>query len=343
MDMTSDLQHDCPLWLESKPKKNKQRYKKKKEYVEKMQERKRRFDDAKAFLEENLHFRSVQEEESHNPLSPMQERKGRFDDAKAFLEEHLHFRSVQEEESDHPLSERIYEAKTCLEKNLSFKKILAFGTLKGKECHQRTLDKCSKNLVALLREGLPKSGLAWDRNDGSISLDDAASLTNWPVDTILQAVTPPPKQKIRLVVYEKIGERAERRIAALGGHFFVVRNPISCFEVCHERAIQMRELVHETPSAKEISSSGFISAMGRPGGVNFSIGSEERVEWRKMAPYEILVDVVTAVDQRVIFMENRISGVVFGLGKFDLVSGWYDGKIPYKFCSTRKKQKSVPK
>lgn len=276
MDMTS-LQQDCPQWLESKPKKKKQRYKKKKDYVEKMQEKKRRFDDAKAFLEENL----------------------------------------------------------------SFKKILAFGTSKGKEHHQRTLDKCSKDLVALLRKGLPDSGLTWDRNDGSVSLDDAATLTNWPLDTILQAVTPPPKQKIRLVVYEKIGEKAERRIAALGGHFFVVRNPIGCFGVCHERAIQMRELVHETPSAKEIRLSGFISAMKRPGGVNFSIGSEERVEWRKAAPSEIRVNVVTAVDQGVFFMENRISGVVFGLGKFDVVSGWYDGKISYEFCSARNKQKSL--
>ena len=236
--------------------------------------------------------------------------------------------------------ERIDGAKSFLEDNLTFKKVLAFGTSKGKEPHQRNLDKCSKDLVALLRKSLPDSGLTWDRNDGSVLLDDAAALTNWPLDTILQAVTPPPKQKIRLVVYEK-GKKAERRIAALGGHFFVVRNPIGCFGVCRERAFQMRELVHETPHVEEIRQSGFISAMKRPGGVNFSIGSEERVEWRKAAPSEIRVNVVAAVDQGVFFMENRISGVVFGLGNFDVKSGWYDGKISFDLCSARKKQKSL--
>ena len=53
----------------------------------------------------------------------------------------------------------------------------------------------------------------------------------------------------------------------------------------------------------------------------------ERVAWQESAPSQIRVSIATAVDQGVFCMENRISGVVFGLRKLDVKSGWYDGKI----------------
>ena len=68
--------------------------------------------------------------------------------------------------------------------------------------------------------------------------------------------------------------------------------------------------------------------MGRPGGVNFSLRDEDGVGigYRKNAMHEIHVDLETAIENGIKFLENRFSNIIFGAGKWD--QDWWDGKVP---------------
>ena len=86
-------------------------------------------------------------------------------------------------------------------------------------------ERLSRDVVKLLRGWLPDSGKPFDQNDGSLLLEDVVKLLKHSPERILKAILIQRGQKIRVVAFDKFNKhRKERRICALGGHFFLVKN-----------------------------------------------------------------------------------------------------------------------
>ena len=179
---------------------------------------------------------------------------------------------------------------------------------------------------------LPDSGKPFDQNDGSLLLENVAKLLKHSPERILKAILIQRGQKIRVVAFDKFNKhRKERRICALGGHFFLVKNPIGAFGVCLERAIKMQILVHETDSLSDIRRSDTLSCMNRPGGINTTVRVSKG--YRSKARWEIEIVVAMAVHDGVFVVENRISEVVYCLGEWNKERNWYDGSISFsRYC-----------
>ena len=193
---------------------------------------------------------------------------------------------------------------------------------------QKSLVTLSKRLVKLLRWDLPASGIPYNPYNGSASVAHVAKYLREKESDIEMAISD-GGDKPRLFLF-KLGNEGKRKICALGGHGFLVFSPLGNWPISKESAKSFPDLVHETASGEEIKESGFISAMDRFGGVNFTKG--KRGGYRKQAdclvkmkPEKLALAISLGWD----FFENRFSGLVFGAGKWSN-DGW-DGKIPEDF------------
>ena len=181
----------------------------------------------------------------------------------------------------------------------------------------------SKRLVKLLRWDLPASEIPYNPYDGSASVLDVARYLRADESDIEMAISDGSK-KPRLFLFQFGGKR---KICALRGHGFPVLCPLGNWPISKKSATSYPDLFHETASGEKIKESGFISAMDRFGGVNFTVGS--RGGYRNQADCLVKVEaknLVMAISLGLEFFENRITGLVFGAGRW-INDGW-DGIIP---------------
>lgn len=226
-------------------------------------------------------------------------------------------------------------AKDFLERNLVFKRVSDRVQNPYGKLPFSTGQKISKNIVALLRWKLPESGLVYSKIDGSVSIQAIAEHLGHSCSEVILASDPSYdfQKKERVVVLERISILGtELHGAAIGGHGFSVLNPPGHMLVGKEMAKALIPISHGTDQIRNIERSGFLSAMARPGGVNFS-SEEEREKYKKGSSHRILIDLSKAMKGGIDFFENRFSGIVFGSGKW-VGNGW-DGKIPLEFCEIK--------
>ena len=356
MDLETGFDYQCPKWLTKKspkPRQNK-RYLKKTSYILKQQQKEAERQEAEKQEagQEETGQPKVEQQEAEQPEAEQQESdqqesdqqdteqlKVQQEDQKKVDQEDVLTKFLENLSLERRASvakvvpswrHRFDAAKRTVGENIIFK--VPFNV---KETEEEADDTLSRNLVRLLRDWLPKSGKSYDKNDGSLLLADAAKLLRCSTEEIHKALVLTKGQKIRMMAYRKYSKyHSEDRILVLSGHFFPVKNPLGAFGVGIEAALQMRVLVHETSALADIKKSDFLSCMNRLGGVNLTVGRS--MGYRKSARYEIEIDVASAVSAGVFFIENRISGLVFGLGHWDKAQNWYNGKIPFsQFCTAK--------
>ena len=122
-------------------------------------------------------------------------------------------------------------------------------------------------------------------------------------------------------------------MAALGGHGFFVSCPPGHKEIEKTEVDFYTPLVHESAEGELIRKSGFLSAMRRKGGINFTVG--RRGGYRPNACSIAVIDaqqMANAIDDGCVFFYNTFSGLVFGAGKKDR-EGCLDGIIPKDYFS----------
>ena len=201
----------------------------------------------------------------------------------------------------------------------------------------RELESLSRKMVRLLRWDLPSSGLSFRKVDGSVNVAVLARYFRVKEEMVEKATSSDVgKGKRRMIVIEErvVGtKKKERRIAALGGHGFAVQSPPGHKIIEKETAGQFAPLVHETDARAEIERSGYLSAMHRAGGINFTI--REPGGYRPKANTIIAIhshQLVAAIETGLTFFHNPYSGLVFGVGKQNDDGSW-DGKIPLEFLT----------
>ena len=199
------------------------------------------------------------------------------------------------------------------------------------EADMTSLNRLSKKVVQLLRWDLPSSGLPYLPLDGSAHLTDVAKYFGIQEDAILFALSPEVGGKPRVMAYEVgLGDQQKKRICTLGGHGFPVHSPLGHCLISKQSASCYPDLIHETDKSEQIQNSGFVSAMSRFGGVNFSVGVHGG--YRSHANCLVTIqarELAHAIAGGWEFYENRFTGIVFGTGKWDR-DGW-DGRIPSCF------------
>ena len=92
-------------------------------------------------------------------------------------------------------------------------------------------------------------------------------------------------------------------------------------------------LIHETDAREKIEESGFLSAMRREGGINFT--SKQPGGYRLKANALVTLDaqqLKNAIESGIIFFYNEFSGLVFCVGE-KTENGTWDLKIPTKFLT----------
>ena len=184
----------------------------------------------------------------------------------------------------------------------------------------------SKRLVKLLRWDLPVSEIPYNLYDGSALVLDVARYLRADESDIEMAISE-GSGKPRLFLFQHGGKR---KICALGGHGFQVLSPLGNWPISKASAASYPDLVHETASGEKIKESGFISAMDRFGGVNFTVGS--RGGYRSQADCLVKIEaknLVLAISLGWEFFENRFTGLVFGAGRW--INDSWDGIIPESF------------
>ena len=127
--------------------------------------------------------------------------------------------------------------------------------------------------------------------------------------------------------------RIERRVAALGGHGFHVPHPQGHRLIDKEDIEIFAPLIHETDARENIEESGFLSAMRREGGINFT--SKRPGGYRPKAKTLVTLDaqqMKRAIESGLTFFHNEFSGLVFGVGK-KKENGTWDLEIPTKFLT----------
>ena len=124
----------------------------------------------------------------------------------------------------------------------------------------------------------------------------------------------------------------------LGGHGFQVFSPPGhCLvPVVHSGKFAITPLFHETTAVKAIRGANQLLCMGRPGGVNFH--PKVARGYRPNANFDMIIgdcQLYQALIDGIFFFENHFSSLVFGLGKWQQASGWWDGIIPLRYVEVR--------
>lgn len=216
-----------------------------------------------------------------------------------------------------------------LDKILIFKRILADPRPTRSELSSYEGKKISMRLAKILRDELPSSGLQYSCQDGSVDLSELAWFLDEEEEKIFFAtsVNFDKNGKKRFVVYEELNRGySVFRICALGGHFFRVFSPPGHYPIGRECAKLLGKVLHRSDAGSAIMQSRVLRAMKRPGGVNFSLG--DAPGYRDDASHLITVNLKDAIEVAD-FMHNRLSGLVFGLGRWKFDKSWWDGIIPY--------------
>ena len=201
----------------------------------------------------------------------------------------------------------------------------------------KSLEQFSRQLVKLLRWDLPSSGLTFNQNDGSVNVAHLAQHFRVTQSALVEATSSDVgKGKRRMIAFEErvIGtNRIERRVAALGGHGFHVPHPQGHRLIDKEDIEIFAPLIHETDARENIEESGFLSAMRREGGINFT--SKRPGGYRPKAKTLVTLDaqqMKRAIESGLTFFHNEFSGLVFGVGK-KKENGTWDLEIPTKFLT----------
>ena len=201
----------------------------------------------------------------------------------------------------------------------------------------RSLEHLSRQLVTLLRWGLPSSGITYHENDGSVSVSHLAQHFQVTPSVLVKATSPDAgRGKRRMIAFEEriVGtNRTETKLAALGGHGFHVPNPQGHKLIDKEDAKLFAPLIHETDAREQIEKSSFLSAMRREGGINFT--SKRPGGYRPRADTLVTMDekqLSSAIKSGLTFFFNEYSGLVFGVGKKKPNGAW-DLEIPVEFLS----------
>ena len=201
----------------------------------------------------------------------------------------------------------------------------------------RELKPLSKQMVRLLRWNLPSSGLTFRETDGSVDVAILARYFRVEEERVVEATSSDVGNgKKRMIVIEQQvagTKKGERRIAALGGHGFFVPLPPGHIIIDKEAAGEYSPLLHETDAREKIQKSGYLSAMDRIGGVNFTIRNPGG--YRPKANTIIAINthqLVDAIENGLTFYYNQFSGLVFGVGK-QIEDGSWDGKIPLDYLT----------
>ena len=119
----------------------------------------------------------------------------------------------------------------------------------------------------------------------------------------------------------------ELRIAAVGGQGFHVFAPPGHVKVGSEIAKDICPLIHESDQMPAITSSKVLSSVKRPTGINFS--AKVKGNYRPSASHELKISndkMQSLVKQGYDFFENRFSGLVYGLGRWQ--KDWWENWIP---------------
>ena len=230
-----------------------------------------------------------------------------------------------------------YSAFTFLEENFPCKIVLRDASAPA--CvSDHNIQKLSRDVVRLLRWDLPKTGISFSCLDGSAIIGDVANHLRVPVETLMYSTSAlvGGKGKMRVLIYERWSSGAkEVRISALGGHGFpVFAPPGHCLipkpsESCPSAVTPLN---HETDKIGPIKKANFLSSMDRAGGINF----HPRVSggYRPRANFDITIDqmqLTRALDDGLDFFENHFSGLVYGMGRWDWQTHWWNGKIPLHY------------
>ena len=201
----------------------------------------------------------------------------------------------------------------------------------------RSLEQLSRRLVKLLQWDLPSSGLAYRDNDASVNVIHLAHHFQVTPSTVIKATAVNVgRGKRRMIAFEEriVGtDREERRVAALGGHGFHVPNPQGHKLIDKEDVEFFAPLIHETDAREKIEGCGFLSAMSREGGINFT--SKRPGGYRQNADAMVTIDacqLLSAIENGLNFFHNEYSGLVFGVGKRKGDGNW-DLEIPIRFFS----------
>ena len=257
-----------------------------------------------------------------------QKQKKRVEKREIWLKEsEIRQRKVYESES------AFFDAFIFLEKNLSFKCILD-----DERNALSRMDQKHGETVQFLRWGLKDSKIPFSNQDGSVSLADLEKHFQEDAENMILATSPVYSMrdgKRRMIVYEvKSLAHRELRISALGGHGFPIYAPPGHSLITWgEGAKSLTPLIHDTSATADIHRSGGLSAMKRPGGVNFCV--KKSGGYRPRATHEVSVDLPAALAKGLSFFENRLSGLVFGVGKWREELEWWDGQIPLEFLSIK--------
>ena len=92
-------------------------------------------------------------------------------------------------------------------------------------------------------------------------------------------------------------------------------------------------LIHAIDAREKIEECGFLSAMSREGGINFT--SKRPGGYRLKAHAMVTIDasqLLSAIENGLNFFHNEYSGLVFGVGKRKGDGDW-DLEIPIKFVT----------
>ena len=201
----------------------------------------------------------------------------------------------------------------------------------------RGLEHLSRQLITLLRWGLPSSGMTYHANDGSVSVSHLVQHFHVTQSVLIKATSPDAgRGKRRMIAFEErvVGtNKIETKVAALGGHGFHVPNPQGHKLIDKDDADLFAPLFHETDAREKIEKSSFLSAMRRQGGINFT--SKRPGGYRSKADTLVTMDekqLSTAIKSGLVFYFNEYSGLVFGVGK-KKPDGTWDLQIPVQFVS----------
>ena len=119
----------------------------------------------------------------------------------------------------------------------------------------------------------------------------------------------------------------------MGGHGFHVPHPQGHRLIDKEDIEIFAPLIHDTGARENIEKSGFLSAMRREGGINFT--SKRPGGYRPKAKTLVTLDaqqMKRAIESGLTFFHNEFSGLVFGVGK-KKENGTWDLEIPTKFLT----------
>ena len=193
--------------------------------------------------------------------------------------------------------------------------------------------------MRLLRWTLPNSGVAYSKQDGTVNARDLSFYLKVPLEEIMEAIAPTGDDKIRLIAIQMLSFSTEVRIGCLGGHGFQVYAPPGhCLIPFSKYPISITPLVHETDAADSILASECLSAMEQIGGINFcprkAGGYRSRAHFVVQLNHQQLNQVL---GHNIVFFENRFTGLVFGMGAWSQAFSYWDGKIPLKFATIKKK------